>query len=161
MSQLHRDLARHWFEDVWNARRDATVQDLLAEKAVLHMEGGDFIGPDRFLETRALLLDAFPDIRLTVEDVVADGERAVVRWSAAAHHRGALFGIKPSGEEIRFRGMTWMIFRDGKVTEGWDSWNLGGLLNDLRTASAEKTSKPARAVPRAERERKATPKLGL
>src|SRR5262245_44391201 len=133
MSQLHRDLARRWFEDVWNTRRDATVHDLLAEGASLHMEGGDFIGPDRFVETRALLLDAFPDIRVTVEDVVADGDRAVVRWGAVAHHRGALFGIKPSGQEVRFRGMTWMIFRDGKIIEGWDSWNLGGLLNDLRT----------------------------
>ena len=161
MSQPHRDLARRWFEEVWNTRREATVHDLLGEKAIVHMEGGDFVGPERFIETRALLLDAFPDIRLTVEDVVADGDRAVVRWSAVAHHRGALFGIKPSGQEIRFRGVTWMIFRDGKIIEGWDSWNLGGLINDLRTASAEKTSRPASAPPRGERERKGAPKLRL
>jgi predicted ester cyclase len=66
---------------------------------------------------------------------VADGDRAVVRWSAQAHHEGELLGIAPSGREIRFRGMTWMVFRDGKIVEGWDSWNLGGLLNDCRSAS--------------------------
>ena len=135
MSKMHGDLARRWFEEVWNSRRDATVRELLAEKAVAHMEGGDFVGPDRFLETRAALLAAFPDIRVKVEDVVAEGDRAVVRWNALAHHTGDLLGIKPSGREIRFRGMTWMVFRDGKVVEGWDSWNLGGLLNDCRAAS--------------------------
>ena len=135
MSSAHRDLARRWFEEVWNSRREATVKELFAQGAVAHMEGGDFIGPDRFLETRAALLAAFPDIRVKVEDVVAEGDRAVVRWSAVAHHEGDLLGIKPSKKEIRFRGMTWMVFRDGKIVEGWDSWNLGGLLNDCRAAS--------------------------
>ena len=132
MTQLHRDLARRWFEDVWNTRRDATVRELLEKDAVCHMEGGDFIGPARFLEARAALLEAFPDVGVRVEDVVADGDRAVVRWSAEAHHKGALLGIPPSGRKVQFRGITWMVFRDGKVVEGWDSWNLGGLLNDCR-----------------------------
>ena len=135
MSQIHRDTARRWFDEVWNQRRDGTVRELLAKDAVAHMEGADIIGPDRFLESRAALLVAFPDIRVKVEDVVADGDRAVVRWSATAHHKGELLGIKPSGREIRFRGMTWMVFENGKVVEGWDSWNLGGLLNDCREAA--------------------------
>jgi steroid delta-isomerase-like uncharacterized protein len=135
MPHPHRGLARRWFEEVWNSRLDATVRELLADGAVAHMEGGDFVGPEVFLETRAALLSAFPDIRVTVDDVVEDGDRAVVRWSAVAHHRGELLGIRPSGAEVRFRGMTWMVFRDGKIVEGWDSWNLGGLLNDCRTAS--------------------------
>jgi steroid delta-isomerase-like uncharacterized protein len=133
MSQLHRDIARRWFEEVWNGRRDATVRELLAKDAVAHMEGGDFVGPERFLETRAALLAAFPDVKVTVEDVVADGDRAVVRWSAAAHHRGELLGIPASGRPVAFRGMTWMLFENGKIVEGWDAWNLGGLLNECRT----------------------------
>jgi steroid delta-isomerase-like uncharacterized protein len=132
MSQLHRDIARRWFEEVWNQRRDATVRVLLAKDAVAHMEGGDFVGPDRFLETRTALLTAFPDVRVEVEDVVADGDRAVVRWSAVAHHKGELLGIAPSGRAVAFRGMTWMLFENGKIVEGWDAWNLGGLLNDCR-----------------------------
>src|SRR5262245_58354176 len=138
MSQPHRDLARRWFEEVWNQRRDATVRELLAPDAVAHMEGGDFVGPERFLETRAALLAAFPDIRVTVEDVVADGDRAVVRWSASGHQRGELLGIPASGGAITFRGMTWMVFEKGKVVEGWDAWNLGGLLNDCRAAAETK-----------------------
>src|SRR6185503_12959900 len=76
MPQTHRDLARRWFEEVWNARRDAAVHELLAENAVAHMEGADLVGPERFLEARAALVGAFPNIRVTVEDVVADVDRA-------------------------------------------------------------------------------------
>ncbi len=136
MSQAHRDLARRWFEEVWNARRDAAVHELLAENAVAHMEGADLVGPERFLEARAALVAAFPNIRVTVEDVVADADRAVVRWSAAAHHTGELLGIPPSGSPVQFRGMTWMTFRDGKIVEGWDAWNLGGLLDACRAANS-------------------------
>ena len=136
MTGLHRDLARRWFDDVWNHKRDTAVHQLLGKDAVCHMEGGDFVGPDRFLETRAALFAAFPDIEVVVEDVVEDGDRAVVRWRAAGHHRGELLGIPASGREVKFRGMTWMLFRDGKVVEGWDSWNLGGLLNDCRAGNA-------------------------
>jgi steroid delta-isomerase-like uncharacterized protein len=132
MLPTHRDLVRRWFEDVWNAKRDETVRELLAEGAVCHMEGGDFVGPERFLETRNALLAAFPDVRVEVEDAVADGNQAVVRWKAVAHHRGELLGIPASGRKVEFRGMTWMVFEDGKIVEGWDSWNLGGLLNDCR-----------------------------
>ena len=134
MSQAHRNLARRWFEEVWNARRDAAVHELLAENAVAHMEGADLVGPERFLEARAALVGAFPNIRVTVEDVVADVDHAVVRWSAEAHHTGELLGIPPSGRLVQFRGMTWMTFKDGKIVEGWDAWNLGALLETCRSA---------------------------
>jgi steroid delta-isomerase-like uncharacterized protein len=133
MSDRNRELARRWFEEVWNARRDDTVRELLADGAVGHMEGGDVVGPDSFLQARAALLGAFPDIQVVVEDVVADGDRAVVRWSAAGRHSGGELGIPPSGRSMRFRGITWMVFRDGKIVEGWDAWNLGALLEACRS----------------------------
>ncbi len=133
MSDSPGDLARRWFEEVWNSRREGTVRELLAEGVVAHMEGGEVAGADSFLQARAALLGAFPDIRVEVEDVVSDGHRAVVRWSAAARHTGDQLGIPASGRAVRFRGMTWMTFKDGKIVEGWDAWNLGGLLEACRS----------------------------
>jgi steroid delta-isomerase-like uncharacterized protein len=130
-----RVLARRWFEEVWNSKRPETVHELLAEGALGHMEGGEVVGPDNFLQAREALLKAFPDIHVTVEDIVSDGHQAVVRWRAGAHHQGELLGIRPSGHSVEFRGMSWMTFRDGKIVEGWDAWNLGGLLEVCRAAS--------------------------
>jgi steroid delta-isomerase-like uncharacterized protein len=136
MPDAPRDLARRWFEEVWNARSDATVRELLAEGALGHMEGGDVVGPDSFLQARSALLGAFPDIQVVVEDVVSDGDRAVVRWSAAARHTGAHLGIPASNRAVQFRGMTWMAFKDGKIVEGWDAWNQGKLIEEMRSAAA-------------------------
>jgi len=134
MPQTHRDLARRWFEEVWNARSAETVHELMAPGARAHTEGGEVVGPDNFLQTRAALLGAFPDIHVTVEDFVAKGDQAVVRWSAAARHTGHELGIPASGRQVQFRGMTWMTFKDGKIVEGWDAWNLGALLETCRSA---------------------------
>jgi len=49
-------------------------------------------------------------------------------------HTGHELGIPASGRQVQFRGMTWMTFKDGKIVEGWDAWNLGALLETCRSA---------------------------
>ena len=129
------ELARRWFEEVWNQRRDATVRELLHPGIVGHMEGLEVHAPDEFLRARAALLDGIPDLRVAVEAVVAEGNDVVVRWSATGTHRGPGLGIPPSSRAARFRGMTWLVFSDGRIVKGWDSWNQGRLLQELSAAS--------------------------
>ena len=131
MAATNAELARRWFEEVWNRRRDAAVSELLAPGALAHMEGAEIVGPEQFLEARAALLDAIPDLRVTVEATIADGDHAVVRWSAQGTHKGDGLGFPASGRRATFRGITWMRFADGRVVEGWDSWNLGQLVQEL------------------------------
>ena len=131
MPEMHARLARRWFEEVWNQRNDGTVRELMAPGAPGHMEGMEIVGPEQFLAARAALLDAFPDIRVTVEATVAEGDDVVVRWSARATHQGDGLGIPASRKPVSFRGMSWMHFANGRVVEGWDSWNLGQLLQEL------------------------------
>jgi steroid delta-isomerase-like uncharacterized protein len=124
-------LARRWFEEVWNQRRDATVTELLADPCEGHMEGGLVRGPREFLAARAALLGAFPDIRVVVEGTLAEGDEVAVRWSASGTHRGEHLGPSASGRPVSFRGISWLRFDRGRVVEGWDSWNLGKLMSEL------------------------------
>lgn len=71
-------LARRWFEEVWNDRRDATVEELMHSEAAGHMEGVEIKGPEEFLSAMALLLQAFPDLRVHVDGIVAQGDDVVV-----------------------------------------------------------------------------------
>lgn len=132
-TEANRALAIRWFEEVWNERRDETVHEIMHPESVGHMEGGEAHGPSDFLAARASLLDAFPDLRVSVDDTAADGEHVVVRWSARATHSGSGLGVAATSRSVAFRGMTWLTFRDNKVVEGWDAWNLGGLLESLET----------------------------
>ncbi len=133
-------LARRWFDEVWNNRKAESVDALLATNALAHTEGGDLRGPGAFKEMRAQLLGAFPDIHVTVEAVVAQGDDAVVRWSATATHTGHDLGFPASGRAVRFRGMSWMRFEGGTIVEGWDSWNLNALMETCRTAEPKVSS---------------------
>lgn len=126
-------LARRWFEEVWNERREATVNDLLTPDAAGHLEAGlEVRGPAEFLPVRAALLGAFPDFEVTVDQIIAQGDDVVVRWSAKGTHRGEHLGIPTSKKSASFRGMTWLRFRNGRIIEGWDAWNQGRLLQDLQ-----------------------------
>ncbi|HEY2796914.1 MAG TPA: ester cyclase [Thermoanaerobaculia bacterium] len=124
-------LARRWFDEVWNERRDATVIELLDPNIVGYMEGVDVRSPEDFLKARAGLLDGFPDLQVTVDDVVSEGDNVVVRWSASGTHKGAGLGIPPSKRRVSFRGMSWIVFANGRIVKGWDSWNLGQLFSQL------------------------------
>jgi steroid delta-isomerase-like uncharacterized protein len=129
-------LARRWFEEVWGQRRDAAVSELMADPCDGHMEGGEVRNPADFLAARAALLAAFPDLAVKVEDVIAEGDKAVVRWSAAGTHRGGDLGVAASGRKASFRGMSWIRFANGRIVEGWDSWNMGRLLQELEAPPA-------------------------
>ena len=125
-------LARRWFEEVWNQRRTEVVHELLLPDSVGHLEGGDVVGPEPFLAVHAGLVQTLPDLRVHVEDTVAQGDQVVVRWSASGTHVGKGMGCEPTGARLKFRGMTWLRFRDGKMVEGWDAWDLDGLMQKLR-----------------------------
>ena len=129
--EVNRVLAVRWFQQVWNDRRDETIDELFDSQGIGHMEGGD---QDKagFKTAREGLLNAFPDIHVKVEDTVADGDHVVVRWRARGTHKGAGLGLPQTNRKVEFRGMTWMTFRDGVIVEGWDSWNLGALLESLK-----------------------------
>ena len=129
-----RTLARRWFEEVWKASGEPTIDELMAEGAVGHMEGIEVRGPAAFKTARAQLLGAFPDLGIYVEEIVADGDNAVVRWNVAASHEGDDLGIPASHRHVRFRGITWLKFRDGRIVEGWDAWNQGALIQELAAA---------------------------
>jgi steroid delta-isomerase-like uncharacterized protein len=132
MAESNAALARRWFEEVWNQRCDETVRELLHAEGVGHLEGMDVHGPEGFLAARAALLGAFSGMRVTVEATVEDGEDVVTRWSARGTHDGDGLGIPASKRPVTFQGITWMRVRDGRIVEGWDRWNVGGLLETLR-----------------------------
>ncbi|HEX6097588.1 MAG TPA: ester cyclase [Thermoanaerobaculia bacterium] len=127
-------IARRWFDEVWNERRDDSVDELMSPDARGHIEGGEAHGPEDFRRMRAMFVAALPDVRIEVEDVVADGERAAVRWRAVGTHAGDGFGFPATRQQVHVRGTTWMVIRNGRIVEGWDTWNLGGLLESLRAS---------------------------
>jgi steroid delta-isomerase-like uncharacterized protein len=130
-------LARRWFEEVWNQRRTETIDELLTDESVSHSESGPLRGSREFKErTHAVFLSAFPDLRMTVEATAAEGDEVAVRWAFTGSHNGDGLGLPPTGRKVSCRGVTWIRFSGGKMMEGWDCWNQGGLIQSLRDPEA-------------------------
>jgi steroid delta-isomerase-like uncharacterized protein len=127
MSEELRKLATRWFEGVWNERRPELIHELMAPECVAHLEGRKVMGPGEFEQVYHGMLEALPDMRVTVEDVVAERDNAVVRWVCHATHMGGDL-LADGGRPVVFSGITWFQFRDGKIVEGWDRWNQAGLF---------------------------------
>ena len=130
------DRTRRWYKEVWNEKGEPTVHELMADTLEGYMEGVDVRTREEFLAQRRVLLDAFPDLEIVVDDVIEEGSKTVARWHVTATHKGASLGFPATHKPVAFRGMTWLEFKDGQIVRGWDSWNLGGLLQSLGAPGA-------------------------
>lgn len=126
-------IVRSWVEEVWNRGNEASIRRYFHPQAIGHLEGaGDVHGPEGLIPQWRLLRDAFPDFHLHIDDLLAQGDTVVMRWTVNATHQGNALGFPATGRKVRFDGLTWMRFRDGQMIEGWDRWNQGGVLQQLQ-----------------------------
>ena len=128
-------LMRRWFQEVWNEGRIQTVHELLSPDAVATGQRGaesQIRGPEEFEKFVREFRGAFPDIKVTVEDVFGAGDKVVLRWSAIMTHTGDAPGLPPaSNRTVRSRGITIARFEEGKIVEGWDNWDQLGMLEQI------------------------------
>jgi len=127
-------LMRRWFRDVWNEARTQTVYDLLAPNAIARGQAGpneDIHGPEQFVAFVERIRSAFPDIKVTIEDIFGADDKVVVRWSANMTHRGDALGIAATGKPVRFTGITIARIVSGQIVEGWDNWDQLAMLEQI------------------------------
>jgi len=88
-------------------------------------------GPEGVKELVRGYRAAFPDLQLTVDEQVAEGDLVATRWSARGTHRGELFGIPATGRESIVTGITIDRFKDCKIAESHTNWDTLGLLQQI------------------------------
>jgi len=88
-------------------------------------------GPESEKKRVTLYRNAFPDIRFTVEDMIAEGETVVARWSCRGTHKGDLNGIAPTGKQFNITGVSIARFTNGKMSEGYINWDALNLMQQL------------------------------
>ncbi|MFL6342615.1 MAG: ester cyclase [Nitrososphaeraceae archaeon] len=82
-----------------------------------------------------LLWKAFPDIRITFEDIIIEGNKVVCRYNLSGTHKGEFMDLQPTNKQFRVNGMTVFSFRDAKVIERWNLVDMMSLMEQLRTQS--------------------------
>jgi steroid delta-isomerase-like uncharacterized protein len=122
----------------WNL---GVVDDLVGPEFVGHeMPPGTAPGPVGFKQFYGWLRSAFPDLRYVVDDVIAEGDKVVVRWTWHCTHRGDFMGVPPTGKQATVSGMAIYRLAGGKCVERWVELSLLGLLQQLGAVPTPGTS---------------------
>ena len=133
MSEQNKAVVRRTFEELWNKGNLSIADELFAPNYDHHDPSTPDVGrgPESEKKRATLYRNAFPDLRLTVEGLIAEGETVVARWSCHGTHKGELNGIAPTGKQFTISGVTIAHFENGKMVEGWVNWDALGLMQQL------------------------------
>lgn len=131
MSEQNKIVIRRAFEEVYNQGKLDVVDDLVSGDFVAHTSSEDIHGPAGMKQFVASLRDAFPDLQVTIDDQVADGDKVVTRWTARGNHTGTFRGIPPTGRQGTMTGIDIDRIVGGKAVECWTTANELGLLQQL------------------------------
>ena len=149
MSEENKKIVRRWFEEVWNRGSESAIEEMLDAEGVAHGLGDseqDVKGPAEFKPFVANIRGALPDTRIVIEDIFADGDRVAVRVTLQGTHTGNGLGLAPTGRSVRIQGIVIVRMQDGRIKEGWNSYDQLGLLRQLGALPAAKSDTFLRRV---------------
>ena len=135
MSETNKALMRRWFEEVWNQGRSEAIDELLADDVVIHglvdAAGNPVHGAEAFREFHRQFRGAFPNMHITVEDVIAEGDRAVARCDVRGQHSGDHLGFKATNAPVQFGGIAIVRIENGKIAEAWNQFDFMEMNKQL------------------------------
>jgi steroid delta-isomerase-like uncharacterized protein len=133
MSEGNKNLVRRLLEEVWNKGNAHVADELFTSNYTHHDPSTPDVGrgPESEKKRMTLYRQAFPDLRLTIDDLIAEGETVTARWTCTGTHKGELAGIAPTGKHVTMTGISIARFANGKMTEGWVNWDALGLMQQL------------------------------
>jgi steroid delta-isomerase-like uncharacterized protein len=131
-TEENKALARRMVE-AWNRGDLAALDDLIAPDYVFHDPADPAMppGPRGAKELVAAFRTAFPDLRLTIEDEIAEGAMVVQRLTGTGTHHGPFAGVPPTGKPVTMSSIEVLRVERGKIAEHWDEFDMVGLLRQL------------------------------
>lgn len=117
--QDNKQLVQRFWEEIWNQGNMAVVNEIVTSDFVLSTPQGDKNGPDGLKQWVMAIRSAAPDIRFTVDEAIAEGEKVATSWRGHGTNTGPFLGRPPSGKPITLTGMSIFQIEDKKLRAEW------------------------------------------
>jgi steroid delta-isomerase-like uncharacterized protein len=130
-TEEHKALVRRFDEEVWNGRNLSRVDELFADNHIFRAAGSPPLDREGHRQMIAHFQDAFPDGRNTSEELLAEGDKVVQRWTFRGTHHGAFQGIPPTGKPVTLTGISIWRVDGGTIVESWHELDTLGLMQQL------------------------------
>jgi len=131
-AERNKQLADRVWEDIWHQGDLSRINDLFTMDFVRHDPGGrELHGTEQNRQFISGLRAAFPDLRFTTDDQIAEGDKVVVRYHFQGTHQGDFQGMPPTHKRVTYTGILIYRLADGKIAEQWTEFDLLGFLRQL------------------------------
>ncbi len=125
-------VARRYLEQFWNGNDPAVIAEITVADVIGHPTPGETLqGRDILVQRHAGLRRIYGDPHFVVEDLIAEGEKVLLRWFFTGKHIGPFMGAEPTGKQISVGGMNLFQLVDGKIVEFWVNADDLGELQQL------------------------------
>ena len=135
-SEANKVLVRRFFEELWNQGNLGVADELLAPEHLHHFPGEDIHGPDGVKQLVSGIRSAFPDFHMSTDDVIAEADQVVMRFTIRGTHQGEGMGFPPTGKRVVYTGIDIFRISGGKIVERWGEVDMLGLLQQLGVVPA-------------------------
>lgn len=124
-------LMRRFIEEVWNKGNLGVADEIFDRQATSPSAPQLPPGPEGVKIIARMFRSAFPDFHMTINDLIADGDKVVGRFSQGGTHTGTFMGIAPTGKKVEFTEIGILRIANGKVVESWYATDMLRLLHTL------------------------------
>lgn len=128
-------IARTWFDQVWNQGNEAAIDQLMAPGANFHglapPAAGPVVGPEGFKPFYRQFREAFPDIHIEIDKLVAQGDTVAVYCTVTGTHAGNALGAAATNRPICISGMGMARVEGGRIAEAWNAFDFISLYQQL------------------------------
>lgn len=118
-------------ETLFNRKELGALETFFTEDFVDHAAGSGEKDRSQYRDDCAAIVDAFPDLHISCDEVIAQGDKVAKRFTATATHTGPFLGLPASGRPISIRGMYMYRIRDGRICEQWRVADMLGLMQQV------------------------------
>lgn len=133
-TEQNKTLVRRFYEEVFNQGKYAVLDEICAPDYISHNPNNPPGLPNNREGLRQIVTlyrNAVSDIHFTIDDIIAEGDTVICRWTSSGTHTGDLLGIPPTGKQATVTGTDIERVENGKLAEGWGVFDQLGLLQQL------------------------------
>lgn len=130
LEEKNKDLIRANTEDFWNKQNIAAYDKYYTTDFIIHHAEGDQ-NREQDKKLCQAFFTAFPDLRFMLDELVAEGDKVALVWTANCTHKGEFMGIPATGKRIKFKGIDVYRIADGKIAEVWASMDNLGMMQQV------------------------------
>jgi len=137
MSEQNKALVRRMIEELVNKGNFSLLDELVAsDYAYYEPTVGEIRGSNGYKSLVSMYRNAFPDVTLSINEQIAEGDKVVTHWTARGTHQGELMGVPATGKQVTVQGVVISRIENGKLIQDFETYDVHGMMRQLGVSQA-------------------------